>query len=122
MTTGWLIFVIGSIFSLYVAVKLDTNWPLIGILVAPVIGISSCTDSQEWKDRKTLEAAREAAYAQPFITKEVDGCKVYAFKQGGLWHYFTRCPDSQVTTDTTITERHGKSTTTRVESIKTEER
>lgn len=36
----------------------------------------------------------------PHVVREADGCKVYAFKSGDRWHYFTRCPNAVTVTDT----------------------
>ena len=42
---------------------------------------------------------QELADLQPRPIRYVDNCTVYAFKDMGRWHYFTKCPGSQVTTD-----------------------
>lgn len=42
----------------------------------------------------------------PHVIRDVDGCKVYAFSDGGKWHYFTRCENSRTVTDTTQEECH----------------
>ena len=54
---------------------------------------------------------------QPHVIREVDGCKVYRFMDGGYWRYFTRCA-TQTTTEYRL--RSGKSS--RPESITTENR
>lgn len=63
-----------------------------------------------------------AADLQPRVIREVDGCKVYAFKSSaeGRWHYFTRCPGERTTTDTTNTVRSGKTTRQETTQIVTE--
>ena len=76
---------------------------------------------------KQAEAAEEAERAQrraaariPHVIREADGCKVYAFDDGGRTHYFTRCGNESVTTESSWTEKSGKSTVTKTEIIKTE--
>lgn len=46
------------------------------------------------------------------VIREVDGCKVYAFKSTGNWHYFTRCAN-QTSTDTTNTHTVSSGKTSR---------
>lgn len=73
---------------------------------------------------KASEAAREARNAAqriqdqtPYvISTSPDGCKVYTFKAGDRWHYFTRCA-STTTTESSYSVRHGKQTRTEVEVI-----
>lgn len=48
------------------------------------------------------QRAKELAEQTPHVIREADGCKVYAFKSGDRWHYFTRCPSSSTVTDTTF--------------------
>lgn len=50
-------------------------------------------------------AAEEKARAEqdkrertPHVIREADGCKVYAWKGGDRYHYFTRCPASTTVT------------------------
>lgn len=42
----------------------------------------------------SMAAAAQAEQRErtPHVVREADGCKVYAFKDGGRYHYFTRCP------------------------------
>ena len=47
-------------------------------------------------------SAQDSADAQPRVIREIDGCKVYAFKSNG-WHYFTRCPSSTSTAGSGVT-------------------
>lgn len=66
-------------------------------------------------------AAAQAAEAQPHVIKQVDGCKVYAWKgDSGRYHFFTRCPGSATSTETNWqecrTEPSGKTTTRRCEN------
>jgi hypothetical protein len=50
------------------------------------------------------EAERRAAI--PHVIRQADGCKVYTWKGGGQWHYFTRCsPADTVTTERSYTEK-----------------
>lgn len=79
-----------------------------------LLGAQTEASKQREKDR----AAQEAADKQPRVIREVDGCKVYTFKAGDRWHYFTRCPN-QMTTESSYTVRSGKTTRTEVESITT---
>ena len=64
---------------------------------------------------KAAEAARVKATDEyektPHIVREADGCKVYAFKSGDRWHYFTRCPDSRTVTDTAYEQCTGSGKT-----------
>jgi hypothetical protein len=62
--------------------------------------------------------AQDRADATPHVIREADGCRVYAFKAGD-WHYFTRCNDGGVTTERRWTERQGKQTIRRSETIVT---
>lgn len=62
----------------------------------------------EIKNLEQEQAAREHADTIPRLYREFDGCKVCTFKGGDYWHYFTRCPMSQVTTDTTYRVQIGK--------------
>lgn len=67
------------------------------------------TDPEWIKDRVDRDAAviaQKRADEQPRVIREVDGCKVYAFKSGDRWHYFTRCKDL-TTTDTSWGECTG---------------
>lgn len=76
-------------------------------------------NSESYQKDKAEEQAKWVADHQPRITQHIDGCDVWAFYSNNNWHYLTKCPDGKVTTDTTIEERHGKSHTTRIESIVT---
>lgn len=76
-------------------------------------------ETPEWKKRADAEdEARRAAERKPRVIREADGCKVYAFKEGDRWHYFTRCPE-QTTTESSYSVRSGKTTRTETESITT---
>lgn len=81
-------------------------------------GIKSCTDSEWYENSQKERIAREQAAATPHVIREADGCKVYAFFSGGRDHYFTRCPDSKTTTESSYTVNCGKNCNrTEVESI-----
>lgn len=71
------------------------------------------------------QIAQDAADRKPHVIREADGCKVYAFKSEGIWHYFTRCPASRTTTESSRQECHlvGKvnSCTTKTETIDSKE-
>lgn len=66
--------------------------------------VTSCNQSeryQAYSKEVDIERAKEAQYnATPHVIREADGCKVYTFKAGEKWHYFTRCQA------TTVTEAH----------------
>jgi hypothetical protein len=94
----------------------------LGIFGLIVFGIKSCNDSEWYQEGQRKQAAQDAADKQPRVIREVDGCKVYAFKSD-QWHYFTRCP-ATTTTDRTYKDCHqsGKQTIceTKTEQIVTE--
>jgi len=58
----------------------------------------------EWAKERAEEARQKAEEQRrqetPHVVREADGCKVYAFKSGDRWHYFTRCPNAVTVTDT----------------------
>lgn len=64
-------------------------------------------NSESGKARRAAAAAEEQRERTPHVVREADGCKVYAFKAGDRYHYFTRCPASQVTTMSTWEECRG---------------
>lgn len=80
-------------------------------------GVKACKDSEWSQGIEQAQRQREDAAKVPRVIREADGCKVYAFKDGDRWHYFTRCPNSQVTTESSYTVRTGKSTRTETETI-----
>jgi hypothetical protein len=95
------------------------QWPALIALV--IFGMVKCS---QWDDSRpstiaarAAEAAQAKAEATPHVIREADGCKVYAFKAGDRYHYFTRCPGSSTTTESSWTERHGKSSVTKTETI-----
>jgi hypothetical protein len=83
-----------------------------------VFGISSCQETEWYKESKRQEAIQEQRDRTPHVIREADGCKVYAFKGDG-WHYFTRCGET-VTTERTYQVKEGKTTKTKTETIATE--
>lgn len=103
----------------------------LGAQVGLVVFIPTCTYIGFFSDdaaaeRKAAKATREAQYRldqQPRVIREVDACKVYAFKEGEHWHYFTRCPTT-TTTERNYSETHrsGKNNVTvqKSEKITTE--
>lgn len=82
--------------------------------VAWIVALISCvviyqTDDGVREERRVEAAtrvAKEEADKLPRVIREADGCKVYAFKSGNDWHFFTRCPNSQVTTERNWKECH----------------
>jgi hypothetical protein len=91
-------------------------------LLLLIFGIKSCTETEWYKESERADEAQRKADAMPHVIREADGCKVYAFRGGDTWHYFTRCAT------TTTTERHytqscGKKCTKQMtEEITTENR
>lgn len=90
---------------------------VLGFCIVVGTGITSCENS-EWNQKmKQEQRERERADAKPRIVREVDGCKVYAFKatpSASHWTFFTRCPDSKTSTESSHnrTVRVGKTTST----------
>lgn len=79
------------------------------------------SDACERKAREVQAAIQKQAQldAVPRVVAEKDGCKVYAFKQQYMWHYFTVCPNASVKTDTQYQVQVGKKTETRTSEITT---
>ena len=108
---------------------LDGYWETIGrwAMLGVVVGIPTCTYRSCFSDealnerqvKRAAEQAQEALDAVPRVIREIDGCKVYAFKSQGMWHYFTRCPAS-TTTNRTYEQCHKSGKTTVCEN-KTEQ-
>lgn len=80
------------------------RFALLGIAVfIPTCTYKSCFSDEAAAERAAEKAKVQAQYAadqQPRVIREVDGCKVFAFKEGSHWHFFTRCP-ATTTTDRT---------------------
>lgn len=70
------------------------------------------TEAARQAERKAAQE-QEQQDMQPRVVREVDGCKVYAFKSMDRWHYFTKCPDASTTTDTAYEECTGSGKTRR---------
>lgn len=117
----WSIFLGGLLVAWVLANGTEWDWAALLVFLATVIfGVKSCSGSEWNKQAEAQYAARQAADAQPRVIREVDGCKVYTFKAGDRWHYFTRCP-AQVTTESSWTEYCGKGcTSTKTETIVTQ--
>lgn len=77
-----------------------------------VLGVVKCTQSDWYQESERRTEAEHKREATPHVVREADGCKVYAWKDGGgtgTTHYFTRCPNATVTTDRNYTVSCGKS-------------
>lgn len=91
------------------------RWALLGVVVfIPTCTYKSCFSDEAIaysKAKEAKEAAQYRADQEPRVIREAGGCKVYAFKEGNHWHYFTKCPTT-TTTDRTYEEcrKSGKST------------
>lgn len=84
---------------------------VVGLAGAVVYGLGF----SDWAKRQDEEReVQDRADATPHVIRAADGCRVYAFKAAGEWHYFTRCGDGSVTTERNWTESHrvGKQTVT----------
>lgn len=93
---------------------------LLAITGGVIFGMKSCTESDWYKAGERDRAAQERAEQTPHVIREKDSCKVYAFKAGDAYHYFTSCPNATVTTDRSYTETCGKHCTKqKVETIVT---
>ncbi|MEX3764494.1 hypothetical protein [Paraburkholderia phenoliruptrix] len=93
------------------------QWLIVAVLSSAML--YGCFFSDWSKKVESDREARERADATPHVIREADGCKVYAFKSGD-WHYFTRC-GSTVTTERNWSERQGKQTVHKSETIVTED-
>lgn len=61
----------------------------------------------EIQEAKRIEERRQERTPR-FYADAPDGCKVYTFKPGDRWLYFTRCPNAKTSTETSWTEQCGK--------------
>lgn len=67
------------------------------------------------RERACIEERRQERTPR-FYADAPDGCKVYTFKPGDRWLYFTRCPNSKTSTETTWVEQCGKNCSKTVSS------
>lgn len=80
---------------------------LLIFLALVIFGVKSCNESEWFQASLREKQAQDRANETPHVIREADGCKVYAFLGGdGLYHYFTRCPDSKTTTESSYQECH----------------
>lgn len=100
---------VAAAFAAWGACKAFNEWETFSgfVLLGIAVGVGYWgfheADPQTSIDRaeeNRVKAAKEAADRQPHVVREADGCKVYAFKSGDRWHYFTRCPNAHTVTDT----------------------
>jgi len=116
------ILVILALAALLASMILLDGWATFGgIVFAATLGICAIVHHENdpeviAADAKDVAqaAATARAEATPHVIREADGCKVYTFKSGDLYHYFTRCPNSQTTTEAyhKVTETHSCGKTT----------
>lgn len=123
-----IVLVIGFVWSF---IDRDWGWQfpwgctVIAIIVAVIGGCVKHESTPEYKAQKVHEEEAKKALLVPHVIREVDGCKVYRWRNSDSdhFHYFTKCP-LDVTTEASRTEsrRSGKSTIyeTKTETIKTE--
>ncbi|MDW3683928.1 hypothetical protein RA280_19700 [Cupriavidus sp. CV2] len=93
---------------------------VVGALFALVLVIVSIERSDWMKEERAAEVAQRRADAKPRLVSDgADGCKVYAFKPGERWLYFTSCPQrlTSTTNEWTVTTGAGKTSRTHTESL-----
>jgi hypothetical protein len=76
-------------------------------ILVPVLFIGGIVLFTQSELGQRLERERDEEIRRrqtPHVIREADGCKVYAFEAGARWHYFTRCPDSRTSTESTWEE------------------
>lgn len=96
---------------------------IIGVIAAVVFAIGFIQSTKWWQESEKADAEQERRDRTPHVIRETDGCKVYAFKEGEKYHFFTKCPNATVTTDRQFDVKCGKSCTrTETETIVTESR
>lgn len=122
--TAWFLFFLG-LFTAWALYDEYAGWrawlSILTLIATSAFGIKSCSESEWSMAHDRAKAEQAAADAKPRVIREVDGCKVYAFKAADRWHYFTRCPN-KTTTESSWTENCGKNcTTTKTESIEATE-
>lgn len=74
-------------------------------------GVNSCQQSEWFKSNQEQQRQEMIAKRTPHVIREADGCKVYAFEDNNLTHYFTRCPDSKTVTEGVREECHSSGKT-----------
>lgn len=90
----------------------------IAVLLLVAFGVHSCEESKWFKDMQANQAKYQKEQRTPHVIREADGCKVYAFERDGRDHYFTRCPSSVTTTESSWSVSCGKNCSrTETESI-----
>lgn len=60
-----------------------------------------------WAEEDRLKEEQDKRNRLPHVVREADGCKVYAFLSGDRYHYFTRCSNDRVTTESSYEECTG---------------
>lgn len=89
--------------------------------------ITSCATSEWYKKQEQEKAQKRHEQAvrertPRLVSEAADGCKVFTFKTD-RWYYYTRCPNSVTTTNTTYTTSCGKNCRKEhVNSITTEDK
>ena len=85
------VIMIGCVAVGAVALYIEQNWmAAVAAVVFFFTLMAKCDASPEAVAERRAKAEQAARDAQPHPIREVDGCKVYAWKDGS-WHYFTRC-------------------------------
>lgn len=93
---------------------------IILIILACVVGIVACNQTEWWQEQERQSAAASAERDKPrIVSTSDDGCAVYTFRAGGDWRYFTRCGSDRVATERDYTVPCGKSRCSRTEVIET---
>lgn len=99
------VFIIATTITLWVTAwrRESTTLGILGFVIFFVYSLILIEDT-EWRkeERKVAEVKRKQEATPHVIRQTADGCKVYAWKGGEMWHYFTRCSPL----DTVTTERH----------------
>lgn len=110
-------YLVEFISTIYFLIK-TALWVIVPIVILFGI-IKGCSSLPYFEERQKQADIKRKIEETPHVIREVDDCKVYAFKVNQHYHYFTRCP-KDTTTDTTIEERHNKRTEYRIDQIVTE--
>ncbi len=85
---------------------------LIIVFCVSFFGVYSCNQSEWFQESQRKMDEYNAAQKIPHLVREADGCKVYAFENENRTHYFTRCPNSITSTESSHTVSCGKNCTT----------